>query len=67
MFRKLIEDQDAQGILDSLTYPEQEANVVARVAYKASVFGRDLESADSHPNVTPLEKVTQAVELRTEK
>jgi chorismate mutase len=40
-----IQSQDAQALLDTLTFPLQESDVVARVRRKAATFGQDLDSA----------------------
>lgn len=40
-----IESQDADGLMAMLTFPEQEANVVARVRSKAATFGQDVDAA----------------------
>lgn len=47
----LIEEQDAQGILEALTYLDQEQRVVERVRTKAAIFGQDVRpSSNSMPD-----------------
>eukprot|EP00892_Ulva_mutabilis_P001269 jgi/Ulvmu1/11142/UM071_0026.1 len=41
-YTALVRGQDAAGLMALLTFPEQEARVVARVAAKAALFGQDI-------------------------
>ena len=42
-FERLIRENDAEGIMSRLTYPEQEIKVAERVRLKAAVHGQEIE------------------------
>lgn len=43
-YEDLIANADADGLMDLLTFPEQEERVIARVASKAAIFGQDIDT-----------------------
>lgn len=44
-YENLITRGDAEGLMDLLTFPDQEARVIARVASKAAIFGQDIDGS----------------------
>lgn len=44
-YEDLIAREDAAGLMDLLTFPEQEARVIERVASKAAIFGQDIDAS----------------------
>jgi chorismate mutase len=49
-YSSAIRAQDAEALLATLTFPQQEAAVVARVRGKAATFGQDLDSTGQAKN-----------------
>lgn len=44
-YEGLIASEDAEGLMDLLTFPEQEERVIERVACKAAIFGQDIDAS----------------------